>query len=395
MFPTLGHLLSYLTGTEITLGFPMFGFVVALSFLLAAWTLVRELERMMQTGLLPRVQEKVKPPRPASFMDYALQAIVGFLLGYKLGLLISDAAFFMAHPAEAIFSIQGYWPSGIALALVFVLLRYRAEKHPAPHQPGMRTVPTGELVGNITAVAAISGIIGAKIFHNLEYPEDFLADPVGALLSQGGLTFYGGLIFGTVAVTWFVWNKGLNPVRVADATAPGLMLAYAVGRIGCQLSGDGDWGIVNRWPKPAFLQWLPDWMWAFTYPHNVAEEGVPIPGCSGPFCMELPEPVFPTPIYETCAGLLLFAVLWSLRTRLRRPGLMFSVYLMFNGFERFWIEKIRVNSVYHIAGLEVTQAEIISTFLFLTGLAGLFLTRKYQSVLERLHKKNNSNFNPN
>lgn len=387
MFPTLGHLISYLTGYSVTLGFPTFGFVVALSFLMAAWTLARELERMMAQGLLQRVKEKVEARKPAGIGDYILQGILGFLIGYKLGLILVDGNTFLAQPAAAIFSVEGFWPSGILLAALFVYLRYRAEKTPAPATEAIRTLPTGELVGNITAVAAISGIIGAKIFHNLEYPEEFLADPVGSLFSQGGLTFYGGLIFGTAAVTWYVWKKGLNPIRVADAAAPGLMLAYATGRIGCQLSGDGDWGIVNRWPKPDFLSWLPDWMWGFTYPHNVAEEGIPIPGCSGPYCMELPEPVFPTPIYETLAGLLLFGILWSIREKMIRPGLMFSVYLMFNGFERFWIEKIRVNSVYHIGGLAVTQAEIISLLLFVAGVTGVFLTKRHQNKLEKLYKE--------
>lgn len=387
MFPTLGHLISYLTGYSVNLGFPTFGFIVALSFLLAAWTLARELERMISGGVLPRVTEKVQPRKPARWHDYLLQGILGFLIGYKLGLLLVESSDFLAQPATYIFSKEGFWPSGIALAALFVYLRYRAEKSSTPITENTRIVPTGELVGNITAVAAISGIIGAKIFHNLEYPEDFLADPVGSLFSQGGLTFYGGLIFGTVAVTWYVWKKGLNPIRVADAAAPGLMLAYATGRIGCQLSGDGDWGIVNRWPKPDFISWIPDWMWGFTYPHNVAEEGIPIPGCTGAFCMELPEPVFPTPIYETMAGLILFGILWTIRKKISRPGLMFSIYLMFNGFERFWIEKIRVNSVYYIGELAVTQAEIISTILFLTGLIGIFLSKRYQKQLERLSIK--------
>lgn len=387
MFPTLGHLISYLTGATVTLGFPTFGFVVALSFLLAAWTLARELERMMTLGLLPRLTEKMEPRKPAGWSDYLLQGILGFLIGYKVGLLMVKSSDFLAQPAAYLFSAEGFWPGGLVMAALFVYLRYRAEKAPAPPAGSTRIVSTGELVGNITAVAAISGIIGAKIFHNLEYPEDFLADPMGSLFSQGGLTFYGGLIFGAVAVTGYVWKKGLNPVRVADATAPGLMLAYATGRIGCQLSGDGDWGIVNRWPKPGFLSWLPDWMWGFTYPHNVAEEGVPIPGCTGAFCMELPEPVFPTPIYETIAGLILFGILWALRKKMSRPGLMFSVYLMFNGFERFWIEKIRVNAVYHIGGFAVTQAEIISTLLFLAGLAGVFLTKRYHKTLEKLATK--------
>lgn len=388
MFPTLGHLLSFLTGREIPLGFPMFGFVVAIAFLMAALTLKSELRRLSAGGFLRPVIQKVTPPTPPTPTDYLFQGILGFIIGYKLGLAFTDSRHFFSDPARALFSLQGSMVGGILGAALLALLRYRESKRMSDlPAPTTRPMPIGELVGNITLVAAVSGIIGAKIFHNLEYPQEFLADPLGSLFSQGGLTFYGGLLFGTGAVGWYVWKKGLNPIRVADAAAPGLMLAYAVGRIGCQLSGDGDWGIVNLRPKPSMLSWLPDWMWAYNYPHNVAGEGVPIPGCSGPYCSVLPEPVFPTPIYETIAGLLLFSILWALRKSFRRPGLMFSVYMIFNGFERFWIEKIRVNAQYHLGFISLTQAEIISTLLLAGGVVGIFLTKKYQLNLEKFSKQ--------
>ncbi|MCS6982004.1 MAG: prolipoprotein diacylglyceryl transferase [Flavobacteriales bacterium] len=388
MFPTLGHLLSYLTGREIILGFPTFGFMVAVSFLLAALTLKSELRRLTEAGFLHPVIQKVPPPTPPTPTIYLFHGILGFIIGYKFGLAVTDSRLFFADPARALFSLQGSVAGGILGAALFVLLRYRESKRfSGSSGPTIRPMPYGELVGNITVVAAVSGIIGAKIFHNLEYPQEFLADPVGSLFSQGGLTFYGGLLFGIAAVGWYVWKKGLNPIRVADAAAPGLMLAYGVGRIGCQLSGDGDWGIVNLRPKPSLLSWLPDWMWAYNYPHNVAGEGIPIPGCAGPYCTILPEPVFPTPIYETIAGLFLFSILWALRKRFQRPGLLFSVYMIFNGFERFWIEKIRVNAQYHLGFISLTQAEIISSFLLVGGVAGIFLTRKYHVFLEKFSKR--------
>jgi hypothetical protein len=148
------------------------------------------------------------------------------------------------------------------------------------------------------------------------------------------------------------------------------MLAYGVGRIGCQLSGDGDWGIVNTAPKPSWLSFLPDWMWGFTYPHNVLNDGIPIPGCTGPHCFALPDPVYPTPFYEVIAALLLFGVLWSVRKRLNIAGQLTGVYLILNGLERFFVEKIRVNSEYSIFGFHPTQAEIIS---FLMIIAGIYL----------------------
>ncbi|NNC86241.1 MAG: diacylglyceryl transferase, partial [Bacteroidia bacterium] len=201
------------------------------------------------------------------------------------------------------------------------------------------------------------------------------------LISFSGLTFYGGLIVGAISVIWYTNKHKIKPFVIADAAAPGLMLAYAVGRIGCQLAGDGDWGIVNNSAKPGWLSFLPDWMWSFTYPHNVNRAGIPIPGCEGTHCYELADPVWPTPFYETMMCLTLFGVLWYFRKRIKIPGILFSLYLILNGIERFFIEKIRVNSDYIIAGFEITQAEIISTGLILAGVIGMVVLSKRNKKL--------------
>lgn len=168
----------------------------------------------------------------------------------------------------------------------------------------------------------------------------------------------------------------MNPFHFADSAAPGLMLAYGTGRIGCHISGDGDWGIPNVDPMPSWMNFLPDWMWGYQYPHNVLSEGIPIPGCEGRHCMMLPEPVFPTPFYEAVLCIGLFFVLWSLRKQITVPGVLFSLYLILNGVERFFIEKIRVNTKYHIGSYEITQAEIISVVLIILGVAGVIVFRK-------------------
>src|SRR5690606_9473317 len=116
----------------------------------------------------------------------------------------------------------------------------------------------------------------------------------------------------------------------------------------------------------------PDWMWSFKFPHNVIQEGIPISGCSGKYCMELPQGVYPTSFYEAIICVILFLILWSIRKRLKAPGLLFSIYLILNGIERFLIEHIRVNALYHAFGIEFTQAEMISLFLVLAGIAGIF-----------------------
>src|SRR6185369_7671159 len=105
-----------------------------------------------------------------------------------------------------------------------------------------------------------------------------------------------------------------------------------------------DWGIPNTAPKPSGLSFLPDWFWSYRYPHNVINEGIPIPGCVGHHCSMLELPVFPTPLYESITCILLFFFLWSIRKKISSAGVLFSIYLLLNGLERFAIETIRVNT---------------------------------------------------
>ena len=94
-----------------------------------------------------------------------------------------------------------------------------------------------------------------------------------------------------------------------DAAAPALMISYALGRVGCQISGDGDWGINNLKPKP--FSWLPDWMWAYDYPNNINNEGIEIENSIFPdYNHKLENPVYPTPIYEMFMCFGLFAFIW-------------------------------------------------------------------------------------
>ncbi|RYY11157.1 MAG: prolipoprotein diacylglyceryl transferase, partial [Chitinophagaceae bacterium] len=234
-------------------------------------------------------------------------------------------------------------------------------------------------VGEITILALIFGLLGAKLFDIFENWGDFLKHPSSYIFSPSGLTFYGGLICAAIAIWVYARKHNIGFWHLNDAAAPTLMLAYGLGRIGCQVAGDGDWGIENINPKP--FSWLPDWMWAYTYPHNVNEAGRPMADCVGKYCNELPVPVYPTPFYEVIMGLLLFAFLWSVRKKLKVPGTLFALYLMVNGLERFLIEKIRVNNPMDILGFHPTQAELISTLLFISGLVlWIVLTRRAKTT---------------
>ncbi len=221
---------------------------------------------------------------------------------------------------------------------------------------GGTLVQPSELVGTMTIIAAVVGVAGSKLFHILENLDEFMRGPAEMIFSPGGLTFYGGLISAGAAIAWYAYAKGIHVPTLADAFAPGLILGYGIGRVGCHLAGDGDWGIVsNLATKPGFF---PTWLWAETYPNNILGVTLPDPG------------VYPTSIYEFVAGVALFGILWSLRKHSFRPGWLFMVYLFLNGLERFTIEQIRVNNEFALGGLEVTQAEVISASLMLVGIAG-------------------------
>ncbi|MDH7460792.1 prolipoprotein diacylglyceryl transferase [Chitinophagaceae bacterium 26-R-25] len=223
-----------------------------------------------------------------------------------------------------------------------------------------------ERVGQVTLIALIGGIVGGKLFYCLENWDEFVADPQNALLSFSGMTFYGSLIVSTLFVWIYFKRNKIPPIIVADAIAPALMIGYAIGRIGCHLAGDGDWGKINIHPKP--FNALPDWLWSYTYPHNVLSEGVFISGCDwGNYCNQLEQGVYPTSLYETILCAILFAILWSTRKKISIPGRLFALYLMFNGTERMLIGSIRENPTMNLLGLHVTQVELIGSIIILTG----------------------------
>jgi len=373
VYPTLTDLLKDLFGIYIPLPVQTFGLLLGISFGFAAYTLFLELKRKENAGLLPDVPTKETIGLPASTSELLSSAIFGFITGYKLIYIISGYQEFVNDTQGVLLSAEGSLPGGIFGALIFIYIRYREKENTRLPEPETRDVilKPHQLTGNITMIAALAGIVGAKIFHNLENLDEFERDPIGALMSFSGLTMYGGLICGAGAVLWYGMKNGIKPLHLCDAAAPGIMLAYGTGRLGCQLAGDGDWGIVNLNPKPDWLSWLPDWAWAYNYPRNVISEGIPIPGCEGRHCMMLPDAVYPTPLYEAVICIALFFVLWGMRKRMQTAGMIFFIYLLLNGIERFFIEKIRVNTKYHISGHAITQAEIISSALILIGIGGI------------------------
>ncbi|MDR0793164.1 MAG: prolipoprotein diacylglyceryl transferase [Chitinophagaceae bacterium] len=370
MYPNLYYLIKDIFGISIP---PlkivnMFGLCVALSFLAAAWLLVKELKRRQALGIFTYTEKNITVGAPVTNSELALNFFLGFILGFKfLGIFLTSGA--LLDPQGFIFSGQGNWLAGIILGGLFIYLKWHEKNKVKLAKPEERTIRIwpSDRVGDMTIIAAIAGFIGAKIFDNLENWDRFVKDPIGNLFSASGLTFYGGLICAAAALWYYFRKHNIRFIDVADAISPALMTAYGLGRLGCQIAGDGDWGIANTHPKP--FGWLPNWMWAYDYPHNVVREDTPMFNCTwDDFCYHLKQPVFPTPFYEVVTGLLLAIFLWRIRKKVHIAGRLFAIYLFVNGIERLLIEQIRVNTKYTIFGFHPTQAEIIATLLIISGI---------------------------
>src|ERR1700719_4502011 len=204
----------------------------------------------------------------------------------------------------------------------------------------------------IVFAALIGRVVGARAYYLIEHFSQVKNDLVGSVFSGTGLVWYGGAIGGAIGVIgWMRWRHALE-LRMFDMCATALALGYAIGRIGCQVSGDGDYGIRSSLP------------WAMGYPHGT----VPTPAGVR---------VQPTPIYETVSMCLVAYALWRLRDRVR-PGVVFALYLVLSGLERLLVEFIRRNSEV-LAGLTAPQLESIA--LLALGLAWIALLLRRDGVV--------------
>jgi phosphatidylglycerol:prolipoprotein diacylglycerol transferase len=190
--------------------------------------------------------------------------------------------------------------------------------------------------------ALLGGLVGSRLDFVLENYDDVKGDLLGNILSGSGLVWYGGAIGGALGVFLWAWWRGFLTLALLDLAAPALALGYAIGRCGCQLSGDGDYG--RAWDGP----------WAMSYPDGTKP---------------IDTPVHPTPVYETLAMGLIALLLWRLRDRLTN-GLLFALYLLLAGTERLLVEFIRRNDD---VALGLTQAQLISAAMVLAGGVWLLL----------------------
>jgi phosphatidylglycerol---prolipoprotein diacylglyceryl transferase len=200
--------------------------------------------------------------------------------------------------------------------------------------------------------ALIGGVVGSRLYFMVENWDSVSDDLLGNVFSGSGLTWYGGLIGGALAVLLWARYRDFLGLQLLDLAAPALALGYAIGRVGCQLSGDGDYG--RAWDGP----------WAMSYPDGTVPTS---------------EDVHPTPIYEALAMGFGAWLLWQLRERFR-VGVLFALYLIYAGAERFLVEFVRRNSD---VALGLTAAQLESLAMMGAGLIGLYVVKQRHGTLAR------------
>ncbi|MEO6026229.1 MAG: prolipoprotein diacylglyceryl transferase [Candidatus Binatia bacterium] len=205
-----------------------------------------------------------------------------------------------------------------------------------------------ELASTFTLWAAVGGIVGSRVLSFLDDWRGFIADPLAFVFTGAGFVFYGGLIGGFLTVSYVIWRKGLPYWRVTDCIAPALAVGQAIGRIGCQLAGDGDWGVPTTLP------------WGMSFPNAIIgweqwtkDNGLPID-----------VRVHPAPVYETIGYGLVFLILWRRRVTPHADGYLLWMYLLLSGAVRFLVEFIRINPKL-IWGL--SEAQLISLAIMAVG----------------------------
>ena len=384
-YATLSDFFNDVFGCNLSLPIQTYGFFVAVAFVTAAFIMKLEYQRKEREGLMCALYKVEKIGEKATPLELVTSFIITFLISYKVVAVIFNYNEFAANAQEFLLSSRGSIGGGIVCGLIAAgYTWYDKNKHKLdkPKTVIVKTMPH-QLAGNLLVVAGIFGILGAKLFHNLENFDKFLADPIGELFSFSGLTFFGGLIVGGTAGALYLKKNKISSFHTLDCASPCIAMGYALGRLGCEISGDGCWGIVNNNPCPS---WLPEWAWCYKFPHNVINQGIPIEDCGGQHCHILAEGVYPTSLYESLMMLIIFGVLMLIRKKINFPGMLFGIYLSLQGIERLLIESIRVNNKFHLLGMEVTQAQIIATCLMISGLTIIFLTWKFRYKIKELTK---------
>lgn len=257
------------------------------------------------------------------------------------------------------FTVYSY---GLMLGIAFIVASWLLTKE------FERRKMDPNLSTEITLYAIIFGIIGAKLFSVFENWDAFVLDPLGEIFSPGGLTFYGGFLLAAFTIIMLARKKKIPYTVIGDALAPSLAIAYGIGRIGCHLAGDGDYG------TPTSLPWGTNYengtvppSYAFrgseiaqNYPHGIVPDNTPL---------------HPTPVYEFLIMFAIFFILYRLNRKQNwADGKVFFTYLILAGIERLTVEFIRLNPRL-LFGL--SEAQLIAIGLIICGSGGLvYLSNK-------------------
>ncbi len=211
---------------------------------------------------------------------------------------------------------------------------------------------------------AIAGIAGSRVYDVLDNFAAYMHDPWSIIFSGSGFVWYGGLCGGVLSTYLVARYYGIGFLTTADMCAPALALGQAFGRIGCQVSGDGDWGLPSNLP------------WAMAYPKAIV-------GWNPGTVLKLDTQgnlvsgfyagvrVHPAPVYEALLYLLVFGFLWSIRRNNRNDGRLFYLYLMLVGAARFLVEFVRINPRV-LFGL--SEAQLIAIGMMVIGAAAYLYT---------------------
>jgi phosphatidylglycerol---prolipoprotein diacylglyceryl transferase len=404
MYPDLSYLFHDIFGTQVdnwTSIFKSFGLMLGLAFLACSWLVRSELMRLESIGLIKSSIVPNPEKSKLGLSEILWNSFFAAVIFAKIPYIFNHFDSFKADPASVIFSKSGNWIIGLLAGLLYgAFMYYTEQKRDVTKLPEQVIMHPHQKTMDIILLAALSGVAGSKLFSILENLDDFFKDPIGQIFSGSGLTVYGGLIMAFITVYFFVKKNGIKPIYMMDIAGMGILLGYAIGRIGCQIAGDSDWGIVSG-PQPSWW-FLPDWLWGYHYPNNVSNDGVTVAGCNADaitnakgyieerckavcgmrYCHQLDPKVFPTPVYETVISLIGFGLLFMMRKRIKIPGLIFFLYMIYNGIERFFIEKIRINEKYEMFGMNYSQAQYISIGFVIIGIAGCIylLTKKDAEV---------------
>lgn len=203
---------------------------------------------------------------------------------------------------------------GVLMSLAFLVAGYVMQRDFArKHEPR-------DLAWEIVGFGVVGGLLGARLHQALYHWSEFVAHPLGFVTGQSGLVWYGGVLGGVVATIWPIRRAGVSYASALDTGALGLTIGLAIGRIGCHLSGDGDWGTPTDLP------------WGVAYTNGTAHWPYP-PGIA----------VHPAALYEMATLLVIFGLLLRLRAHVAPAGALFAIYLLLSGLTRFLVEFVRTN----------------------------------------------------